>query len=203
MVDRVDGWDSGWIVAWIGSWISAWSVAWIVAWVRAWVGTSGVAAAVQTILLVNTRSARANTQVRARCGAGIASHSAARSRRRGLGSSTWTTEDAVDASELVGVAIDAAVGLRHRCSDTIVRCCSSDDVRSDVSGGYWMGIRRNVDGEILCERAGNQCRLACAVNGYDGVAVDVMIAMSKKKMWVTRLRAWAKAGCKSVWMSPS
>jgi hypothetical protein len=57
--------------------------------------------------------------------------------------------------------------------------------------------------EILCERAGNQCLLACAVNEYDVVTVDVMVAMSRMKLWVTRLRAWEKDGCKSVWMSPS
>jgi hypothetical protein len=138
MVGWVGGWDIVRIVAWIGTWI--------VAWVGTWVGTSGVAAAVQTVLLVNTRSARANTQVRARCRAGIASHSAARSRCRGLGSSTWAAEDAVDASELIGVAIDAAVGLRHRCDDTMMRCCGGDDVRSGVDGVCWMGIRRNVNG---------------------------------------------------------
>jgi hypothetical protein len=137
---------------------------------------------VQTVLLVNTRSARPNTQVRARCRAGVVSHSTARSRGRGLGSSTRATEDAVDAPELVGVAIDAAVGLRHGCGDTMMRSCGGDDVRSGVSGGCWMGIRRNVDGEILCERVGNQCRLACVVNDYDVVAVDVMVAMSKRKL---------------------
>jgi hypothetical protein len=45
-----------------------------------------------------------------------------------------------------------------------------------------MGIRRNVDGEIPCERGGNQCLSACAVNGYDVVAVNMMVAMSKTKM---------------------
>jgi hypothetical protein len=186
MVDRVGEWGSGWIVAWIvawiSAWISAWSVACIVAWFGTWVGTSGVAAAVQTVLLVNTRSARANAQVKARYKAGIASHSAARSRCRGLGSSTWAAEDAVDAPELVGVEIDAAVGLRHGCGDTMMRCCGGDDVRSGVGGGCQMGIRRNVDGEIPCERGGNQCLSACAVNGYNVVAVDVIVAMSKTKL---------------------
>jgi hypothetical protein len=36
--------------------------------------------------------------------------------------------------------------------------------------------------EILCEREGKQCLLACAVNGYDVAAVDVIVAMSKTKL---------------------
>jgi hypothetical protein len=91
------------MVDWVGSWVCVLNI-------------SGVAAAAQTVLFTNARDACSHSKISPRCGARRCSHSRARGRcTRGLESSARAAEDAVDAPELIGVAVDATVRLSHFC----------------------------------------------------------------------------------------